>query len=318
MSSNSISIASPSNLAGTSENTSSAPCGICRRQFSKYTCPKCNLPYCSLTCFRSPAHAECSEGFYRKELENDIHSAPSKSADERRQMLELLKRFEEGTNDDPDLLGGDSSDSDNEDDLENRLASVDLNSASYDDIWTALTPPERDRFLKALNDPSGELAQQLLASEELESQIVEPWWLQQTDDEESAQPAVLGLSRRIRRFGDKPKFVHIPPAARKAAESVGTSGPSLLYNICAVLLAYAYITRYLSTSPLSVLRPGDSDHEESHKLFSRLVPFLTDRKSKTVLPSLSAIITDLWSRFEPNTMTPAHTSFTLRRRQPDG
>lgn len=25
----------------------------CRRQFSKYTCPTCNAPYCSLPCFRS-------------------------------------------------------------------------------------------------------------------------------------------------------------------------------------------------------------------------------------------------------------------------
>lgn len=25
----------------------------CRRQFSRYTCPKCNIPYCSLICFRS-------------------------------------------------------------------------------------------------------------------------------------------------------------------------------------------------------------------------------------------------------------------------
>ncbi len=33
-------------------------------------------------------------------------------------------------------------------------------------------------------------------------------------------------------------------------------------------------------------------------MFSKLVPFLTDRKSTTVLPSLSALITDLWSRFD--------------------
>lgn len=25
----------------------------CRRQFSRYTCPRCNIPYCSLVCFRS-------------------------------------------------------------------------------------------------------------------------------------------------------------------------------------------------------------------------------------------------------------------------
>lgn len=28
-------------------------CSSCRRQIAKYTCPKCNLPYCSLACFRS-------------------------------------------------------------------------------------------------------------------------------------------------------------------------------------------------------------------------------------------------------------------------
>lgn len=30
----------------------------CRRQFSKYTCPTCNIPYCSLTCFRSEVRSK--------------------------------------------------------------------------------------------------------------------------------------------------------------------------------------------------------------------------------------------------------------------
>ena len=29
----------------------------CRRQFAKYTCPTCNVPYCSLTCFGSQVRA---------------------------------------------------------------------------------------------------------------------------------------------------------------------------------------------------------------------------------------------------------------------
>lgn len=63
--------------------------------------------------------------------------------------------------------------------------------------------------------------------------------------------------------------------------------------------AYAYVTRYLSTSPISSMPPGDPEHFEARRLFTSLVPFLTDRKSKIALPSLSSLITHLWSRFEP-------------------
>ncbi len=64
-------------------------------------------------------------------------------------------------------------------------------------------------------------------------------------------------------------------------------------------MAYAYVTRYLSTSPVGSILPEDAEHEEARRMFTRLAPFLTERKSKTVLPSLSGVITDLWSRFEP-------------------
>lgn len=49
-----------------------------------------------LTTYNLQTHADCSEAFYRNELESDIQSAPSKTAEERMQILELLKRFEEG------------------------------------------------------------------------------------------------------------------------------------------------------------------------------------------------------------------------------
>ena len=104
-------------------------------------------------------------------------------------------------------------------------------------MWSHLTPTERDKFLKALNDPSSELAQQLLTSEELETQIVDPWWDQPSDyGEERPQPVIdASGARKIRRYGHKPKFLDVPTSAIKASENVGTTGPSLLYNICAVL-----------------------------------------------------------------------------------
>ncbi|KAH9013874.1 hypothetical protein EDB84DRAFT_1228143, partial [Lactarius hengduanensis] len=51
----------------------------CRRQFSRYTCPRCNLLYCSLSCFRAEGHSQCSEPFYRDQLASDIHTEPSTS-----------------------------------------------------------------------------------------------------------------------------------------------------------------------------------------------------------------------------------------------
>ncbi|KAH8116507.1 hypothetical protein DFH11DRAFT_1462289, partial [Phellopilus nigrolimitatus] len=52
----------------------------CHRQVSRYTCPSCNLAYCSIACFRSDEHAQCSESFYKRELESEISTQPSASS----------------------------------------------------------------------------------------------------------------------------------------------------------------------------------------------------------------------------------------------
>ena len=97
----------------------------CRRQFSIYTCPACNIPYCSLTCFRSEAHSQCSETFYRKQVETDIHSEPSKSAEEKMKMLQLLKRLEQQSlEEDQDFL--EENESDGDDGLARRIGDVDF------------------------------------------------------------------------------------------------------------------------------------------------------------------------------------------------
>ncbi|KAI0076593.1 hypothetical protein K474DRAFT_1684749 [Panus rudis PR-1116 ss-1] len=292
------------------EKLQNTPCAICRRQFARYTCPRCNVPYCSLVCFRSGSHAECSESFYKKELEDDIRSEPSKSTEERRQMMELLKRFEEESLEDDALL----DDEDDEDDFTSRFKNMDLENASYDELWAALTPAERDKFMKALNDPSSELAQTLLTSEELERQKIEPWWEAPADIEPSDDtPSISPL-----RYGHKPRMMSIPEAVVKAAAANANTGPSLLYNLCSVLpltvwfrLAYAYVTRHFATSPISSLDPQDPDREDARKTISRLVPFLTDKKSKVLMPNLTAVVTDLWSRAKPGSITPKSMSILL-------
>ncbi|KZT72024.1 hypothetical protein DAEQUDRAFT_763498 [Daedalea quercina L-15889] len=286
--------------------TTTLPCAICRRQFSRYTCPRCNIPYCSLTCFRSESHAECSETFYRKEIESDVRGDASKSAEQRHKTLELLKRFEEDSMDD-DILELDSDDSDEIDaDLESRLKGVDLEAASCDDLWAALTPAEREKFTKALRDPSSELAQQLLSSEELENVRTEPWW---EGSKDTSGEQARGLRRAQKRYGKRPAMMQIPAHMTRTPPTPGKF-PLLLYNICAVMVAYAYATRYLATSPLTSL--GASEEDEARRIVAQLVPFLTDRLSKVVHSTLSAAVTDLLSRFQPDAMPLMFFSILLK------
>ncbi|RPD65186.1 hypothetical protein L226DRAFT_501974 [Lentinus tigrinus ALCF2SS1-7] len=295
------------------ESVSTVPCAICRRQFSRYTCPRCNIPYCSLVCFRSEKHAECSESFYRKEVELDVKNAPSASGEEKRRMMDLLKRFEEDSLDDSPLLedsGNDDDDDDDRDDLQRRLQNIDLDSASYDDLWNALTPAERDKFLRALQDPDNELAKQL-ASEAVEREQVEPWW--QTSLEPSPEKWDNTVDRTsLRKHGTKPSIMALPEPLIKRSHDASASGPLLLYNICALCIAYAYAIRHFAIPSLSSLLAEDPDRLEIRRSVSQLVPFLVDRKSTTVHTSLSGVVTDLWSRFPPGHMDSKFFSLLLQ------
>ncbi|KAJ7291069.1 hypothetical protein C8J57DRAFT_208934 [Mycena rebaudengoi] len=275
-------------------------CRLCRRQFSKYTCPTCNVPYCSLTCFRSEAHSQCSETFYKKEVESDIRAEPSKTAQERQQMLALLKRFEEDSTALGDAQSLADENEEDDSDLAHRFQNVDLESTSPDHLWTLLTPAEREKFLKVMEDPSSDLALQLLASEELEIDKQEPWWeAPSVVDDDDAGPS-------SKRYGVPPEEIHVLPSLRPSKPG----SPSLIYNICAVCIAYSYTTRHLSFSPLSTASAPDAN--TARALLSTLMPFLTTLASKTLHPTFDSAITDIHSRLPPDLATPRLFALLLR------
>ena len=47
----------------------------------------------------------------------------------------------------------------------------------------------------------------------------------------------------------------------------------------------------------SLLHQGP-EHSEARRLISRLIPFLTDRKSTKLFPNLAAVSTEIWSAFD--------------------
>lgn len=85
--------------------------------------------------------------------------------------------------------------------------------------------------MRALGDPSSELAQQLLASEELEKVRVEPWWEAPASTEEDQDTATSGRMPK-KRYGARPTMMRVPPSLVEVSATRG--GPPLLYNICAV------------------------------------------------------------------------------------
>lgn len=141
----------------------------CQSKKSKYTCPRCNILYCSLTCYKAPEHLKCSEDFYQKCVEEEIRDQGQKGMT-RNKMQEILERV---YNENESMDSDDSSDSE---ELSKRLAGVDLDSPT--EVWSRLTAKERQEF------------ETLLESGKINEFIPdwEPWWLSQ-DTETGDIPA---------------------------------------------------------------------------------------------------------------------------------
>lgn len=101
-------------------------------------------------------------------------------------------------------------------------------------MWNALTPAERERFLRALDDPHSELAQQLLASEDLEKEQIEPWWEAAATAEVEDPTGSSSTRPPKRRHGGKPTIMPIPEPLVKQSSHTAVTGPLFLYNLIAL------------------------------------------------------------------------------------
>lgn len=115
----------------------------CDNALSKYSCPKCHVKYCSLTCYQSEKHLQCSEEFYKKCIIEEL--ALENNEEAKKKMLEILKRNHLNDEEDSEL---DSDDEDDVADITNRLAGVDLDNA--DQVWEKLTEDEQQEFIAFL------------------------------------------------------------------------------------------------------------------------------------------------------------------------
>jgi len=195
-----------------------------------YTCPKCNANYCSLKCYRAPAHLQCTETFYKQCVEEEMRLVSKAGLDVKKKTVEALK-----TNLADDEAEG--LDSDDETDLSDRLAGVDLEDS--DQVWQNLTESERAEF------------RNLVETGDISKFVPEfrPWWdhhftpARKVQDLEESQ-------REVHEFTDQINE-RIPQPLSKISslrEITGVGGgspvsPTVKFGLMNVMYAYAFTHR---------------------------------------------------------------------------
>lgn len=74
-------------------STVSTVCGLCLSKPSCYTCPRCNVPYCSLVCYRSINHSACSEEFYKESVMQELKDMNETESEGKRRMQDILLKL---------------------------------------------------------------------------------------------------------------------------------------------------------------------------------------------------------------------------------
>ncbi|KAK9926380.1 hypothetical protein M0R45_023613 [Rubus argutus] len=132
-------------------------CHVCQKQFSQYTCPRCNSRYCSLHCYKSH-NIRCTESFMRDNVVGELGQL-GPNDETKQKMLDVLKRFhseEETDGMDEDESGSTLS----EETIQKVLSGGEV---SFDD----LSAEEKKLFQRAV--ASGELSKMI--------KPWDPWWL---------------------------------------------------------------------------------------------------------------------------------------------
>ncbi|KNE56768.1 hypothetical protein AMAG_02544 [Allomyces macrogynus ATCC 38327] len=184
----------------------SLPCAFCNDNQSKYRCPRCDAPYCSLACYRTESHRLCVTGFHQAAIKESLTTLKVDDKD-RQTMATILHRVAASKQNNSEHGEGDVSDNN---DLAQRLEGINLDTATVDEILAHMTAAERARFEASAQVTMTELAASW-----------SPWWC---DDEPSTT------------WPDLPADLAVLPEHQPRNRN-------LMFNLVEVLVGYATIAR---------------------------------------------------------------------------
>ncbi|KAL3650171.1 hypothetical protein CASFOL_006574 [Castilleja foliolosa] len=201
-------------------------CRVCEKQFSQYTCPRCNVRYCSLHCYKSHS-LRCTESFMRDNVMGELQKIQP-DEENKLKMLDILKRFHE--EDEADSLDEDGTDTDSsfsEGTIQKILSDTQISLAD-------LSINEKKQFQRAI--ASGELSKSI--------QPWDPWWLKPSAKHISLSPdgtqLVLPISNdesENLKWDDIPRGPEtpVPPVSK-----LTSSNPSPILPIHLIDVIYSY------------------------------------------------------------------------------
>ncbi|TIB70317.1 hypothetical protein E3Q17_00001 [Wallemia mellicola] len=248
-------------------------CVICTINTSQYICPNCNIPYCSLNCFKSEVHSDCNQNFTNNQLKDELSINNQSNLLEKKKALDLLKKF----NEENDIDEFNEID----DDTMQRLASLDLESSDPSTILNALSKEERDQFENLTNPSNSATLTRLL---HLYQQSFHPWYIDDDNNSENESDDLL----------DKPEAKSF---------DLHQGGEILSSNLVAIMFSYAFILRRFGLRYLSDLENTSRDIRDAKGELSRLLPFLKEKRSNFTYVNPREAVHSIWSRIPPEIRT---------------
>ncbi|KAI9337787.1 hypothetical protein BDR26DRAFT_863554 [Obelidium mucronatum] len=250
-------------------------CAICTTAPFKYTCPKCFLQYCSLACYKHQTHSQCSESFYKDNIQQEMEAkkagesaaaryytgmegAGRDKSDEnmKRKMQHLLRRFERGelgvlsqphelSREEMDDIDDDAVE-DDLDALQEKLGELDIDSMTTEELMALLSDSQLESFESQLE--SGDI----LSSETLQNAIAEPWWLTSSPDSDGSsfiqdldtQQVIDNSSTATRGIAKQPPV--IADLAPFSKLTTAQPHPSLPFNLVELLCVYSIVWRHFN------------------------------------------------------------------------
>ncbi|XP_033117229.1 zinc finger HIT domain-containing protein 2-like [Anneissia japonica] len=201
-------------------------CKLCLKETAKYVCPRCNVRYCSLDCYKSSLHADCSESFYKESVMDEMKKT-KKSPEERQQVMDMLRRLEE----EDQQYQLDS----NEDSLEHKLALFFQNFTEKDSdrVWEQLTQEEKEGFERLLkNDKLGGIMEMWV-----------PWWVHHSKSLVEEVSERSEKSHQVTMTTDMPEILpNIAPFNQLL--KTGSPSPVICFNCVHILYCYVYTVRF--------------------------------------------------------------------------
>ncbi|KAF5179794.1 Zinc finger hit domain-containing [Thalictrum thalictroides] len=220
-----------SEKASTSFTTSTETrmiCHVCQKQFSQYTCPRCNSRYCSLDCYKSHC-SRCTESFMRENVVEEL--GQMQPDDETKlKMIDILKRFHSEEEMEP--MDEDDGPSLSEETIQKILSG---NLLSLDD----LSAEEIKQFQRAI--ASGELSKLI--------EPWEPWWLKPSARNVSLSREGAQLVQSVQQQGTPQESIEcsrsteIPAGPETSLQPINklvSTRPSPLVSVHLVDVIYSY------------------------------------------------------------------------------